>query len=159
MSAPWAHHMKIKHPVRICVNIRYWFDTNEVTQRKHPQDQQCKRLWLLQGLKCKKKKIIKLDLTTKHFSLCTERSGFFYELDLTWFKSNALINTNAPPSRVDFVMSHQSADWWFTSSPLQETLGVAARTLPCSGTGMRCCRAFSDQYNSPGHAIVLWIIS
>lgn len=37
-----------------------------------------------------------MDLTTKHFSLCTERSGFFCELDLTWFKSNALINTNAP---------------------------------------------------------------
>lgn len=38
----------------------------------------------------------KLDLTTKHFSLCTKGSGFFHELDLTWFKSNALINTNAP---------------------------------------------------------------
>lgn len=39
---------------------------------------------------------MELDLTTKHFSLYTDGSGFFRELHLTWFKSNALINTNAP---------------------------------------------------------------
>lgn len=87
--------MKIKHPLKICGNIGFWCDTNEATQRKHPHDRQCKCLWLLQGLKCKKKKKNGIGCNNQAFSLCTDGSGFF-QFFFSEFKSNALINTNAP---------------------------------------------------------------
>lgn len=88
--------------------------------------------------------------------VCTGRSCFSPELHSTWYKSSALINTNAPVQWESALLRTINQMTDFTFSALTRTLRVTAKALSCSWTRLRSRWVFLI---NKSQAIVLQIIS